>query len=265
MSERLPMKIVSFIDIDHSAHIFLPLSILQTSFIFNMTRITRTTLLVAASAALLSTSVEGFSSIGFRHQVRSVAPVTTTSTTELWAKKKKKKNKKKKKLDGAATAVLEPPAAAVEEVEEAPIAVETPVAVVEEEPEATTEGEFEDPAIKMMANEMFQRRLLAQKLAYDAVVAESPAESEVEAEPEVEADPEPEPVAEATEPEPKPELEPVAEAAEPEPEPVAEVVEPEPEPEPEPVDLADKYAAIDDVGERAYQILKDLGMFDRED
>ena len=221
--------------------LFVPFSLSHS--IFTMTRIT-TTLLIAASAVLLSSSVEGFSPV-FRPQVRSGAQVA--SPTELWAKKKKKKNKKKKKTDGAGTAVLERPPAVVAEAEveaEAipPAIFEDPPIVIEESEATVVEGELEDPAVKMIANEMFQRQLLEQRFAYEAMTT---------SEPEAEPEPEPEPVAEASEPEP-----------EPEPEPVAEVVEPEPEPQPE--DLAAKYAAIDDVGERAYQILKDLGMFDRD-
>ena len=194
-----------------------------------MTRILQTKLLVAiTTAAILSPSVEGFSpSLGLSSQVRTVAP-----STEMWAKKKKKKNKKKKK-QGGSVAVLEPPPPApaiVVEEEASPVAIEEPVAAVEVEAAAEAplaEGELEDPALKMIANEMFQRKLLAQQFSYEAN---------------------------------KPE-------AEPEPEPVAEVAEQEQKQEPEPVeeDLAVKYAAIDDVGERAYQMLSDLGMFDRKD
>lgn len=179
-----------------------------------MAKFYSTQLFLVFLIAFLVSSIEGFSpSVGLGPQVRTIAP-----PTELWGKKKKKKNKNKKKgrAGGDATvAVLEPPAAVAEE-EAAPV-------VVVKEPVV---ADLEDPAATMIANEMFHRELLAQKLAYDSKISEAP---EVE------------------------EVEPIAE-------PVAVAVEPEPEPEP--VDLAAKYAAIDDVGERAYVMLKDLGMFD---
>ena len=182
-----------------------------------MAKFYSTQLFLVFLIAFLVSSIEGFSpSVGLGPQVRTFAP-----PTELWGKKKKKKNKNKKKGragGNAAVAVLEPPAAVVEEEEAAPV-------VVVKEPVV---ADLDDPAATMIANEMFQRELLAQKLAYDAKISEAP---EVE------------------------EVEPIAE-------PVAVAGEPEPEPEPEPVDLAAKYAAIDDVGERAYEMLKDLGMFD---
>jgi hypothetical protein len=214
----------------------------------------RTKFLIASAAILSCSSVESFSpSFGMR-PLQQQAFVFPTTTTELYGKKKKNKfNKKnaggKGRGGAAAVAVLEKPTeASVEVVEEQPVAV--PVAPAVEAPQA--EGEFEDPAVKMIANELFQRKLLAQKLEYDAKGDESEPEETV-------ASIEESPAVVVVVDYEKEEIEKNAKKP--------ETVNRRSGPldADEEAKLAAKYAAIDDVGERAFEILLDLGFFDREE
>eukprot|EP00594_Rhizosolenia_setigera_P008410 CAMPEP_0178958852 /NCGR_PEP_ID=MMETSP0789-20121207/11896_1 /TAXON_ID=3005 /ORGANISM="Rhizosolenia setigera, Strain CCMP 1694" /LENGTH=634 /DNA_ID=CAMNT_0020641651 /DNA_START=148 /DNA_END=2052 /DNA_ORIENTATION=+ len=117
----------------------------------------------------------------------------------------------------------------------------------------------EDKFDEKMMTELAQQSM--ERDGIDAKLEDAPVDAVIEEEPEVEKG-EPEPETEAVVEE-EPEVEAVIEE-EPEPEP-----ESPSEPEPEPVvaeatlseeDKAAKYASIEDEGERAYEILKDLGM-----
>jgi hypothetical protein len=117
----------------------------------------------------------------------------------------------------------------------------------------TKEPEVEEPVVD--SDEIFQRKLLAQKLEYDAKVVEEEAQAK-------EAAPVEEPEDVATEPEQA--------VTEPEEEPQAKVEEQfnqtkQPLKPDDESRVATKYAAIADVGERAFSILQDLGLFKRND
>jgi len=124
-----------------------------------MTRLSTSQLLIASAALLSSSSVDGFSpSIGLQRSQLTACPV---SNTELAAKKKKGKKKKKK---GGNTAVMEKPKEPVAEV---------PV---------VGDGDLLDPAVKMMEDEKFHRKLLEAQLLYSAEEDSAAAAAKAEAE-----------------------------------------------------------------------------------